>query len=216
MSNLSTVYKELLESNEGDVLIKLKDGKQLKVISYLVKNRSSIFKIMLESSMKEAITGEVDLSSQYTLEAFREVMAYIYYDKMYTGSYVPLLFEILTITDYYGLDVFRAYIIDKIMKLITDVPICLVIAAEAQKHGTLTGDISSRCLGYLVGALKGVEVSVNYSMGRKVQKSEERIILDIDQLPNFIVEHVKTVMNNKDSDDELRPHPVHILGVRSG
>lgn len=78
MDDLSAVYKELLASNEGDILVKLKDGKQLKIISFLIKKRSSVFKTMLESSMQEAATGVVDLSSQYGLEAFREFMAYIY------------------------------------------------------------------------------------------------------------------------------------------
>ncbi|KAF9134254.1 hypothetical protein BG015_003436 [Linnemannia schmuckeri] len=105
MSDITAVYEELLKSNEGDILVKLKDGKQLKVISYLIKNRSSVFKAML--GMQEAATRVVDLSSQYSLEAFREVMAYIYYNKMYAGTYLPLLFEILSITDYYGVDAYR-------------------------------------------------------------------------------------------------------------
>ncbi|KAG0372206.1 hypothetical protein BGX24_000550 [Mortierella sp. AD032] len=104
MSDITAVYKELLQSNEGDILVKLKDGKQLKIISYLVKNRSSVFKTMLNSAMQEAATGAVDL-----LEAFREFMAYIYYNKTYTGSYLPLLFEILSITDYYEVDAYRTY-----------------------------------------------------------------------------------------------------------
>ncbi|KAK3834508.1 MAG: hypothetical protein J3R72DRAFT_424630 [Linnemannia gamsii] len=57
MSDISAVYEELLKSNKGDILVKLKDGKQLKVISYLIKNRSSIFNTMLESPMREASTG---------------------------------------------------------------------------------------------------------------------------------------------------------------
>ncbi|KAF9307833.1 hypothetical protein BGZ91_008163 [Linnemannia elongata] len=144
MLDLSTVYKELLASDEGDILVKLKDGKQLKVISFLIKNRSPIFKTMLESSMRESATGVVDLSSQYSLEAFREFMAHIYYNKQYTGSYVPLLFEILCIADYYEVEAYRSYISDRIVKLITNVPICLTIAFEALKHGTLTSEIYSR------------------------------------------------------------------------
>ncbi|KAG0060332.1 hypothetical protein BGZ89_012356 [Linnemannia elongata] len=119
MSDISAVYEELLKSNEGDILVKLKDGKQFKVISYLIKNRSSVFKIMLESSMQEASTGVVDLSSRYSLEAFREFVAYIYYNKTYAGSYLPLLFELLSITDYYDVDAYRTYINDRIIDLIT-------------------------------------------------------------------------------------------------
>ncbi|KAF9118268.1 hypothetical protein BGW39_001335, partial [Mortierella sp. 14UC] len=80
MSDIFAVYEELLKSNEGDIVVKLKDGKQLKVISC---NRRGC------------------------LEAFREFMAYIYYNKTYTGSYLPLLFEILSITDYYNVDAYR-------------------------------------------------------------------------------------------------------------
>ncbi|KAF9312335.1 hypothetical protein BG006_004397, partial [Podila minutissima] len=154
MDDLSAVYKELLASNEGDILVKLKDGKQLKIISFLIKMRSPVFKTMLESSLQEATIGLVDLSSQYSLEAFREFMGYMYHNKLYSGSYVPLLFEILCITDYYGVDAYRTYISDRIIKLITDVPICLVIASEALKHGTLTDKIYSSCLGFLVTAIK--------------------------------------------------------------
>ncbi|KAG0027981.1 hypothetical protein BGZ81_005115, partial [Podila clonocystis] len=57
MDDLSAVYKALLASNEGDILVKLKDGKQLKIISFLIKKRSPVFKTMLESSMQEAATG---------------------------------------------------------------------------------------------------------------------------------------------------------------
>ncbi|KAF9083083.1 hypothetical protein BGX29_003400, partial [Mortierella sp. GBA35] len=120
MSDMFAVYEELLKSNEGDILVKLKDGKQLKVNSYLIKNRSSVFKTMLESSMQEAATRVVNLSSQYTLEAFREVMAYIYYNKTYAGSYLPLLFEILSITDYYEIDAYRTYFNDRIIALNTN------------------------------------------------------------------------------------------------
>ncbi|KAF9985952.1 hypothetical protein BGZ79_005386, partial [Entomortierella chlamydospora] len=76
MSDLSLVYKELLASEEGDILVKLKDGNQLKIISFLIKKRSPVFRTMLESSMKEVATSVIDLSSQYSLEAFREFMAY--------------------------------------------------------------------------------------------------------------------------------------------
>ncbi|KAF9322511.1 hypothetical protein BG006_002335 [Podila minutissima] len=154
MDDLSAVYKELLASNEGDILVKLKDGKQLKIISFLIKKRSPVFETMLKSSMQEAATGVVDLSSQYSLEAFREFMAYIYYNKQYSGSYVPLLFEILCITDYYCVNAYRTYISDRIIKLITDVPICLVIASEALKHETLADEIYASCLEFLVTASK--------------------------------------------------------------
>ncbi|KAG0280083.1 hypothetical protein BGZ96_001694 [Linnemannia gamsii] len=154
MFDLSTVYKELLASDEGDIRVKLKDGKQLNIISFLIKNRSPIFKTMLESSMQEPATGVVDLSSQYSLEAFREFMAHIYYNKQYTGSYVPLLFEILCITDYYVVEAYKSYISDRIIKLITNVPVCLTIAFEALKHGTLTSEIYAKCLGFLVEAVK--------------------------------------------------------------
>ncbi|KAG0001682.1 hypothetical protein BGZ79_004332 [Entomortierella chlamydospora] len=153
MSDLSAVYEELLASEEGDILVKLKDGNQLKIISFLIKKRSPVFKTMLESSMKEVTTGVIDLSSQYSLEAFREFMAYIYYNKLYTGSYVPLLFEILCITDYYEVDAYRTYISDRIIKLIMDAPICLIIASEARKHGALTSKIYAKCLGFLVEAV---------------------------------------------------------------
>ncbi|KAG0282345.1 hypothetical protein BGZ96_000580 [Linnemannia gamsii] len=153
MSAILTVYKDLLTSNEGDILVKLKDGKQLKIISFLIKKRSSVFKTMLESPMTEAATGVVDLSTQYGLEAFREFMAYIYYNKLYAGSFVPLLFEILTIADYYEVDAYRTYLNDRIIALITNVPICLMIASEAQKHGTLTEKIYAKCLRLLVDAL---------------------------------------------------------------
>ncbi|KAF9905527.1 hypothetical protein EC991_001557, partial [Linnemannia zychae] len=138
MSDLSALYKELLDSNDGDILVKLKDVKELKITSFLIKKRSPVFKTMLESSMNEAALGMVDLSRQYSLEAFREFMAYVYYNKLYTGSYVPLLYEILCITDYYEIDSYRSYIEDQIIKLITNVPICLTIASEALKHGTST------------------------------------------------------------------------------
>ncbi|KAF9349934.1 hypothetical protein BGX26_011841 [Mortierella sp. AD094] len=154
MSDLSAIYDKLLAFNEGDILVKLKDGKQLKIISFLIKNRSPVFKTMLESSMQETATGAVDLSSQYNLEAFREFMAYIYYNELYTGSYVPLLFEILCIADYYGVDAYRTYISDRIVKLITDVPICLVIAFEALKHKTPTIEIYVKCLEFLAEAVE--------------------------------------------------------------
>ncbi|KAF9993330.1 hypothetical protein BGZ79_002021 [Entomortierella chlamydospora] len=154
MSDLSAVYKELVASNDSDTVVKDKDGKQLKIISFLIKKRSSVFKIMLESSMKEVATGVIDPSSQYSLEAFRGFMAYIYYNKLYTGSYVPLSFEILCIADYYNVDSYRSYISDRIIKLITDVPICLIIASEALKHGTLTSKIYTWCLEFLMEAFK--------------------------------------------------------------
>ncbi|KAG0047922.1 hypothetical protein BGZ90_007755 [Linnemannia elongata] len=178
MLDLSTVYKELLASDEGDILVKLKDGKQLKVISFLIKNRSPIFKTMLESSMRESATGVVDLSSQYSLEAFREFMAHIYYNKQYTGSYVPLLFEILCIADYYEVEAYRSYISDRIVKLITNVPICLTIAFEALKHGTLTSEIYSRCVGFLVEALKP----------QKSRTVPQPVL--INELPDFIVDDI--------------------------
>ncbi|KAF9114131.1 hypothetical protein BGW39_003483 [Mortierella sp. 14UC] len=153
MSDIIAVYEELLTSNEGDILVKLKDGKQLKIISFLIKKRSPVFKTMLESSMQEAATGVVDLSSQYTLEAFRAFMAYIYYNKPYTGSYLPLLFETLSIADYYEIDSYRTYISDRIIALITNVPICLMIAFEAQKLGTVTDKIYAKCLELLLEAL---------------------------------------------------------------
>lgn len=64
------------------------------------------------------------------------------------------MFEILCITDYYGVDVYRTYISDRIIKLITDVPICLMIASEALKHEPLTDKIYATCLGFLVTATK--------------------------------------------------------------
>jgi hypothetical protein len=152
MSDLSTVYKELLASNEGDILVKLKDGKQLRIISFLINKRSPVFRTMMRSSMKEAASGEVDLSQQYSLEAFQEFMAYIYYNKQYAGSYIPLLFEILCIADYYEVAIYRRYINDWIVKLITTVPVCLTIAFEAQKHGTLTSEIYAECLRFLKNA----------------------------------------------------------------
>ncbi|KAF9188111.1 hypothetical protein BGZ49_003980, partial [Haplosporangium sp. Z 27] len=144
------IYKELLTSEEGDILVKLKNGSQLKIISFLLKQRSPVFKTMLESSMKEAATGVIDLSSQYSLEAFREFMVYIYCNKLYVGSFVPLLFELLCIADYYEVDSYRTFISDQIIDLITNVPICLTIAYEAQKQGALTSIIYSRCIEYLV------------------------------------------------------------------
>ncbi|KAG0319262.1 hypothetical protein BGZ97_002496 [Linnemannia gamsii] len=158
MADLSTVYKELLASNEGDILVKLKDGRQLKIISFLIKKRSPVFKTMLESPMQEAASGEVDLSQHYSFEAFREFMAYIYYNKEYTGSYIPLLFEILCIADYYEVAAYRRYISDRIVKLITDVPICLTIASKALKHGTLTSEKYARCLGFLKEAVEPQKV----------------------------------------------------------
>lgn len=154
MSDISDIYKELLESDEGDILVKLKDGKQLKIISFLIKKRSPVFKTMLESSMQEAASGVVDLSTEYSLEAFREFMAYIYYNKLYTGSYLPILFDILCIADYYQVEAYRTYISDRILSLITDTPICLVIAFEALKHGTLTNEIYTSCLQVLAKAIK--------------------------------------------------------------
>ncbi|KAF9921417.1 hypothetical protein BGZ67_000532, partial [Mortierella alpina] len=154
MSDISDIYDELLASKEGDILVKLKDGNELRVISFLIKKRSSVFKTMLESSMQESVTGVIDLSSQYSLEAFREFVAHMYYNKRYTGSYLPLLFEILCITDYYGVNAYSAYIDDRIIKLITDVPMCLMIANEARKHGALATNIYSKCLEFLSEALK--------------------------------------------------------------
>ncbi|KAF9954618.1 hypothetical protein BGZ72_004435 [Mortierella alpina] len=154
MLDLSEIYKELLAADEGDILVKLKNGKQLKVISYLIKKRSPVFKSMLDASMQESSTGVIDLSSQYSLEAFNEFMAFLYFNKLYTGSYVPLLFEILCIADYYEIDAYKTYINDRIVKLITDVPICLIIAFEALKHGTVTSKIYSSCLAFLVEALQ--------------------------------------------------------------
>ncbi|KAF9976924.1 hypothetical protein BGZ75_010447 [Mortierella antarctica] len=109
---------------------------------------------MLESSMQESITGVIDLSSQYSLEAFCEFMAYIYYNKRYSGSYLRLLFEVLCIADYYDVNAYSTYIDDRIIKLITDVPMCLMIATEARKHGALASNIYSRCLEFLLEALK--------------------------------------------------------------
>ncbi|CAO3566927.1 unnamed protein product [Mortierella alpina] len=79
--------------------------------------------------------------------------AYIYYNKNYTGSYLPLLLEVLCITDFYGVNAYSTYINDRIIELITDVPICLMIATEARKHGTLAKNIYSRCLEFLSEAL---------------------------------------------------------------
>ncbi|KAF9926103.1 hypothetical protein BGZ67_008262 [Mortierella alpina] len=149
MFDLSAIYKELLMADEGDIVVKLKDGKQLKVISYLVKKRSPVFKSMLDASMQEASTGVVDLSSQYTFEAFHEFMGFIYYNKLHTGCYVPLLFEILCIADYYEIDAYKSYINDRIVKLIKDLPLCLIIASEAQKHGTITSNIYATCIAFL-------------------------------------------------------------------
>ncbi|KAF9925666.1 hypothetical protein BGZ67_008497 [Mortierella alpina] len=104
--------------------------------------------------MQESITGVIDLSSQYSLEAFCELMAYIYYNKRYSGSYLRLLFEVLCIADYYDVNAYSTYIDDRIIKLITDVPMCLMIATEARKHGALTTNIYSRCLEFLLEALK--------------------------------------------------------------
>ncbi|KAF9276974.1 hypothetical protein BGZ74_003479, partial [Mortierella antarctica] len=205
MDDLSAVYKELLASNEGDILVKLKDGKQLKIISFLIKMRSPVFKTMLESSMQEATTGLVDLSSRYSLEAFREFMAYIYHNKLYSGSYVPLLFEILCITDYYGVDAYRTYISDRIIELITDVPICLVIASEARKHGTLTDKIYSSCLGFLVTAIKPqrhkpgyhVDQISGYTQRCCVHGPRKPVLVNTSQLPDFIVDDV----NSAEADD---------------
>lgn len=72
--------------------------------------------------MQESVNGVVDLSSQYSLAAFREFMAYIYYNKRYSGSYLPLLFNV---------DVYTTYIDNRVIKLITEVPISLMVAAEA-------------------------------------------------------------------------------------
>ncbi|KAG0221253.1 hypothetical protein BGW41_007029 [Actinomortierella wolfii] len=154
MSDLSGVYKDLLAANGGDILVKLKDGKQLKIISYLIKRRSPVFKTMLESPMQESTTGVVDLSSQYSLEAFREFMSYIYYNKLYTGSYMPILFEVLSIADYYGVDSYKSYISGRITELVTDVPLCLMIASEALKYGALTDNIYAICLEFLMKTLE--------------------------------------------------------------
>ncbi|KAF9967049.1 hypothetical protein BGZ70_000284 [Mortierella alpina] len=153
MFSLPDVYKNLLEADEGDVLIKLKDGKQIRVISFLIKQRSPVFKSMLDASMQESSTGVVDLSTQYTHEAFREFLAFLYYNRLHTGSYVPLLFEILCIADYFGVDAYSAYTSNQIIALIQSVPICLTIATETRKHGALADVVYNRCLGFLVYAL---------------------------------------------------------------
>ncbi|KAF9119007.1 hypothetical protein BGX30_004151 [Mortierella sp. GBA39] len=201
MSDLCTVYKELLASNEGDILFKLKDGKQLKIISFLIKKRSLIFKTMLD------------------LEAFREFMAHIYYNKQYAGSYVPLLFEILYIADYYEVAAYRRYISDRIIKLIANVPICLTIASEALKHGTLTSEIYARCVGFLKEAVepqkrvcydkhsvyveerrhKGASGTFEYyHSGGAVDEQVDCIesskpLVAISELPDFIVDDVVSV-----------------------
>ncbi|CAO3568675.1 unnamed protein product [Mortierella alpina] len=174
MSNLSEVYKELLTSDEGDTVVKLKDGKQPKTISYLIKKRFPVFKTMLESSMQESATGVVDLSSQYSLEAFREFMSYIYYNKHYAGSFVPLLFEILCISDYYGVEVYKKYITDRISGLIKDVPICLTIASEALNHGTLISKIYSTCLDFLAEAI-GAKQDCNVVKKLDIPKAEAKL-----------------------------------------
>ncbi|KAF9291456.1 hypothetical protein BGZ68_003876 [Mortierella alpina] len=155
MLDLSEMYKELLDADEGDILVKLKDGKQIRAISYLVKRRSPVFKSMLDAPMRESATRVVDLSAQYSHEAFREFMGFLYYNKLHTGSYVPLLFEILRIADYFEVDDYRTYISDQIIALIQSVPICLIIASETRKHGILTREIYDRCLGFLAYAVGG-------------------------------------------------------------
>ncbi|KAG0342541.1 hypothetical protein BG005_002699 [Podila minutissima] len=214
MDDLSAVYKELLASNEGDILVRLKDGKQLKIISFLIKMRSPVFKTMLESSMQEATTGLVDLSSRYSLEAFREFMAYIYHNKLYSGSYVPLLFEILCITDYYGVDAYRTYISDRIIKLITDVPICLVIASEARKHGTLTDKIYSSCLGFLVTAIKPqrhlpdfIVDDVNSAEADDVKSA------DVDDVKSAEIDSDGSYIVRLDSEPELEDSQHALIGI---
>ncbi|KAF9969732.1 hypothetical protein BGZ73_007767 [Actinomortierella ambigua] len=223
MSDLPAIYKGLLESNDGDIVVKLNDGKELKIISYLIKRRSLVFKTMMESPTQEAVTGIVDLSSAYGLEAFREFMAYVYYNKLYTGSYIPLLFEILSITDYYGVDTYKTYISDRIVKLITNVPICLMVASEALKYGSLTDMVYHACLEFLAAAVDppssehydknsgnmgGCSCS-DYSTKHKVDRKGERtqkcpvhspkkiIItpLSISELPEFIVGDLRSVMS---------------------
>lgn len=201
MSDISAVYEELLKSNKGDILIKLKDGKQLKVISYLITNRSSVFKTMLEPSMQESATRVVDLSSQYSLEAFHEFMAYIYYNKTCAGLYLPLLFEILSIADYYEVDGLRTYINNRIIALITNVPICLTIASEALKNGAVTEKIYARCLSFLVGALKP-QLGIGYGgFGAAVQPNQPALN-NIGQLPDFIVYDVTAMIGHEEEEDE--------------
>ncbi|KAF8925918.1 hypothetical protein BGZ47_002971 [Haplosporangium gracile] len=221
--DLYTIYKDLLASNEGDILVKLKDGKQLKIVSFLIKKRSPVFKAMLESSMQEAASGVIDLSRQYSLEAFREFMAHIYYNKKYIGSYVPLLFEILCITDYYGVEAYARYINDWIIKLITNVPICLTIAYEALKHGTLTDEIYTTCLEFLKKSLEPqkckfcpenskelggwhlhVHTSENYGLSSSGRSADEleymepsTPLMNISELPDFIVNDVISVNIDK-------------------
>ncbi|KAF9907556.1 hypothetical protein EC991_010852 [Linnemannia zychae] len=154
MSDILEAYEDLLASDEGDILVKLKNGARLKIISFLIKKRSPVFKSMLESSMQEASTGVVDLSEQYSLESFREFMAHIYYNKLCTSFHLPLLFEILSIADYYDVEAYRTYIMDRIIALNTDIPICLMIASEALQYGTLTDKIYASCIKLLVDALE--------------------------------------------------------------
>lgn len=146
---VSTFYKGLLESDEGDVTVKLKDGSR-KIISYIVKKGSPVFKTMLESEMQEAQTRIVDLSKYYTLEAFEEFMAYLYYNKQYGGKYVPLLFEILHICDYYGVNDYKEFLENRIISIIDSEAICLTIAAEALKFEDLTNKIYAKCLEFLL------------------------------------------------------------------
>lgn len=149
MVELNEIYKNLLESNTGDVTIKLKDEKEIKIISYIINNRSPVFKTMMDSEMKEKNTGVVDLSKQYTLEAFKDFMSYIYYNKMHNGVYIPLLFEILEICNYYDVKDYKSYIYDRIVELIDSMSISLIIAKEALKYAFLTEDIYEKCIEFL-------------------------------------------------------------------
>ncbi|KAF8924902.1 hypothetical protein BGZ47_003610, partial [Haplosporangium gracile] len=177
------VYEELLKSNEGDILVKLKDAR--------------------------------------------------YCNKQYTGSYVPLLFEILCITDYYDVATYRRYISDRAIKLITNVPICLTIAFEALKHGILTSKIYARCLGFLKKAVelqkrvcleKPSEYSSNwrdrarnkgsYGVALFDRNADEQVesiesskpLMDISELPGFIVDDV--VSPKIDNNEHVAPKPL--------
>ncbi|KAF9916833.1 hypothetical protein FBU30_001141 [Linnemannia zychae] len=154
MPEITALYKNLLLSNEGDIIVKLKDGKQIKIISYLVKSRSTVFKSMMNSSVNESTTSVIDFSSQYSLEAFRKFTAFIYYNEKYEGPYLPLMFEILSIVDYYDIQDYRTYIHDRIVTLITNVPICLTIASESLTYGALTEKIYTECVKFLVETIK--------------------------------------------------------------
>lgn len=198
MFNLSSFYKELLESNIGDVTIKLMDDKEVTVVSYIICKHSSVFKMLLESGMKESESKIVDLSKHYGIDAFSEFLNYIYYGKTYDGHCISILFELLQICDFFDVQQYRANIEFKIKNFVDGLPMCLVIAKKALKRGQVAKNIYDACILYLIRKVKPFGGYLNKDMKAFYEYSE---------LPNFIIKdlikwHETSTTSQSDDDDK--------------